>query len=111
MLAGVNDQPEHARQLVKLLQGFPCKVNLIPFNPFEQSGYQRSSPDAIDRFWKILHKSNIVATRRKTRGDDIDGACGQLAGQVSDRSKRVLKFMGPRYGETRGIPSSGDSAK
>ena len=100
MLAGVNDQPEHARQLVKLLKGFPCKVNLIPFNPFEQSGYQRSNPEAIDRFWQILHKSKIVATKRKTRGDDIDGACGQLAGQVNDRSKRVLKFMKPRFGES-----------
>lgn len=99
MLDGVNDQPEHARELVKLLKGFPCKVNLIPFNPFEQSGYQRSSAEAIDRFWQILHKNKIVATRRKTRGDDIDGACGQLAGQVNDRSKRVLKFMKPRFGE------------
>ena len=100
MLDGVNDQPEHARQLVKLLKGFPCKVNLIPFNPFEQSGYQRSSSEAIDRFWQILHKNRIVATKRKTRGDDIDGACGQLAGQVNDRSKRVLKFVKPRYGES-----------
>lgn len=100
MLAGVNDQPEHARQLVQLLKGFPCKVNLIPFNPFEQSGYQRSSAEAIDRFWQILNKNRIVATRRKTRGDDIDGACGQLAGQVNDRSKRVLKFVKPRYGES-----------
>ena len=99
MLAGVNDQPEHARQLVKLLKGFSCKVNLIPFNPFAQSGYQRSSPEAIDSFWQILHNNNIVATRRKTRGDDIDGACGQLAGQVNDRSKRLLKFIDPRYGE------------
>ena len=100
MLAGVNDQPQHARELVKLLKGFPAKVNLIPFNPFEMSGYKRSSAASVERFWKILNENRIVATRRKTRGDDIEAACGQLAGQVNDRSKRELKFVKPRYGET-----------
>ena len=99
MLEGVNDQPQHARELVKLLKDFPAKVNLIPFNPFPMSGYRRSSAAAIDRFWKILNDNRVVATRRQTRGDDIEAACGQLAGQVNDRSKRELKFMKPRFGE------------
>jgi len=99
LLDGVNDQPHHAGQLVKLLKGFPAKVNLIPFNPFPSSGYKRSESASVDRFWKILHDNGIVATRRKTRGDDIDAACGQLAGQVNDRSKRELKFIKPRFGE------------
>ena len=99
MLAGVNDQPQQARELVKLLKGFPCKVNLIPFNPFPMSGYKRSSNQSVERFWKILNDNRIVATRRKTRGDDIEAACGQLAGQVNDRSSRELKFIKPRFGE------------
>lgn len=99
MLDGVNDQPQHARELVKLLKGFPAKVNLIPFNPFPMSGYKRSSDQSVSRFWKILNDNRIVATRRKTRGDDIEAACGQLAGQVNDRSKRELKFIKPRFGE------------
>ncbi len=99
MLEGVNDQPQQARELVKLLKGFPCKVNLIPFNPFPMSGYKRSSNQSVERFWKILNDNRIVATRRKTRGDDIEAACGQLAGQVNDRSSRELKFIKPRFGE------------
>ena len=99
MLEGVNDQPQQARELVNLLKGFPCKVNLIPFNPFPMSGYKRSSNQSVERFWKILNDNRIVATRRKTRGDDIEAACGQLAGQVNDRSKRELKFIKPRFGE------------
>ena len=99
MLAGVNDQPQQARELVNLLKGFPCKVNLIPFNPFPMSGYKRSSNQSVERFWKILNDNRIVATRRKTRGDDIEAACGQLAGQVNDRSSRELKFIKPRFGE------------
>ena len=99
MLEGVNDQPQQARELVKLLKGFPCKVNLIPFNPFPMSGYTRSPDASVARFWKILNDNKIVATRRKTRGDDIEAACGQLAGQVNDRSKRELKFIKPRFGE------------
>jgi 23S rRNA (adenine2503-C2)-methyltransferase len=88
MLAGVNDAPEHAHELVKLLATVPSKVNLIPFNPFDRSGFERSDPDRIRRFQQILLDAGFVATVRKTRGDDIDAACGQLAGQVVNRMKR-----------------------
>ena len=97
MLAGVNDQPAHARQLLELTADVPCKFNLIPFNPFPDSGFERSSPDAVQRFKELLMNANVVATVRKTRGDDIDGACGQLAGQVSDRTRRAQR----RDGEVR----------
>ena len=91
MLAGVNDQAEHARQLVSLVRhysspGVWCKFNLIPFNPFPQSGLLRSSPAQVLIFAKILSDAGIVTTIRKTRGDDIDAACGQLAGDVQDRT-------------------------
>jgi len=99
MLAGVNDKPEHAHELVKLLGDFPAKVNLIPFNPFPQSGYQRSSNNAIQRFWKILTDAGVLTLRRTTRGDDIAAACGQLAGNIEDRSNRQKRFIEPRYGE------------
>lgn len=92
MLAGVNDQPEHAHQLVKILRKVPSKVNLIPFNPFVGTHYERSSDKAIHQFQNILMAAGIVATIRKTRGDDIDAACGQLAGQVNDRTQRSQKF-------------------
>ena len=88
MLAGVNDEPTHAHQLVKLVKAVPCKINLIPFNPFAQSSYRRSQPQAIARFRDIVMQADITATVRKTRGDDIDAACGQLAGQVQDRTRR-----------------------
>ncbi|MDD5335757.1 MAG: 23S rRNA (adenine(2503)-C(2))-methyltransferase RlmN [Rhodoferax sp.] len=92
MLDGVNDQPEHARQLVELVRQHSsrtgwCKFNLIPFNPFPQSGLTRSPPEQILRFAKILSDAGIVTTIRKTRGDDIDAACGQLAGDVMDRTR------------------------
>lgn len=92
MLDGVNDQPEHARQLVELVRQHSsragwCKFNLIPFNPFPQSGLTRSPPEQIQRFAKILSDAGIVTTIRKTRGDDIDAACGQLAGDVMDRTR------------------------
>jgi 23S rRNA (adenine2503-C2)-methyltransferase len=86
MLDGVNDQPAHAHELVKLLQGRPAKVNLIPFNPFPQTRYKRSSAAAIDRFRDILNTNGVIATTRRTRGDDIDAACGQLVGRVHDRT-------------------------
>lgn len=86
MLDGVNDQPAHARELVKLLRGRPAKVNLIPFNPFRNTRYKRSSPAAIERFRDILNANGVIATTRKTRGDDIDAACGQLVGRVQDRT-------------------------
>jgi 23S rRNA (adenine2503-C2)-methyltransferase len=91
MLQGVNDTPEHARQLLELVKGTPCKFNLIPFNAFPDSGYQRSSPESLRVFRDILLQAGHVATTRKTRGDDIDAACGQLAGRVADKSGRVMK--------------------
>ena len=91
MLDGVNDSEKQARELINLVHDVPCKFNLIPFNPFPQSGYQRSKPDAIQRFRDVLMQANIVTTVRKTRGDDIAAACGQLAGQVQDKTKRNLQ--------------------
>jgi len=85
MLRDINDLPEHADQLNQLLTGKPAKVNLIPFNPFEGNDFSRSEADTITRFQNRLRKKGLVATTRKTRGDDIDAACGQLAGKVSDR--------------------------
>jgi 23S rRNA (adenine2503-C2)-methyltransferase len=88
MLDGVNDSDEHAEKLARLLRSLPSKVNLIPFNPFPRTVYKSSSQERIDAFREILIKNNITAITRKTRGDDIDAACGQLAGQVMDRTKR-----------------------
>ena len=90
MLDGVNDRPEHARQLAGLLGGMPAKVNLIPFNPFPQARYRRSSPEVIARFADILRAKRIMTTTRRTRGDDIDAACGQLVGKVQSRQKQRL---------------------
>ncbi len=97
MLAGVNDSDAHARQLVRQLQGVPAKVNLIPFNPFPETRYQRSSNNRIHRFFDILNGAGVVTITRKTRGDDIDAACGQLAGEFRDRTRRrarVQNFSG-----------------
>ena len=88
LLDGVNDSPAQARSLAKLLRDVPCKLNLIPFNPFPESGFARSKPEAVSRFRDILVEAGYVATIRKTRGDDIDAACGQLAGQVVNRMKK-----------------------
>ncbi|TLY48670.1 MAG: 23S rRNA (adenine(2503)-C(2))-methyltransferase RlmN [Gammaproteobacteria bacterium] len=88
MLEGVNDQPEHARQLIKILQGIPVKVNLIPFNPFPNTIYSRSSFSVIENFKNILMKAGLNTITRKTRGEDIDAACGQLVGRVQDKSYR-----------------------
>ena len=90
MLDGVNDHPEHARELARLLGGLSAKVNLIPFNPFPKTRYKRSSPEAIQRFAEILRAKRIVTTTRRTRGDDIDAACGQLVGKVQSRQKQRL---------------------
>jgi 23S rRNA (adenine2503-C2)-methyltransferase len=92
MLAGVNDSTHHAHELVKILRGIPSKVNLIPFNPFVGTQYERSDIDTIERFQEIIRQADIVATIRKTRGDKIDAACGQLAGQVKDRTQRSQKY-------------------
>jgi 23S rRNA (adenine2503-C2)-methyltransferase len=88
LLDGVNDSDAHAKALLALVREVPSKFNLIPFNPFPDSGFRRSPPDRVRRFQEILMAAGIVATVRKTRGDDIDAACGQLAGQVKDRSRR-----------------------
>lgn len=90
MLRGVNDSIEHADQLIKLLKGKPAKVNLIPFNPFPGTEFKCSSADTIRHFQNRLRQKGMVATTRKTRGDDIDAACGQLAGKVSDRVRKRL---------------------
>jgi 23S rRNA (adenine2503-C2)-methyltransferase len=86
MLDGVNDKPEHARQLARLMRGHPAKLNLIPFNVFPGTRYKRSPSATILRFRDILNDHGVIATTRRTRGDDIDAACGQLAGKVTDRT-------------------------
>ncbi len=103
MLDGVNDQPEHARQLAELVRrhggrGVSCKLNLIPFNPFPASGLLRSPHSQVQAFAKILSDAGIVTTVRKTRGDDIDAACGQLAGDVRDRTR-----VGERIAQQRTV--------
>ncbi|WP_210425222.1 23S rRNA (adenine(2503)-C(2))-methyltransferase RlmN [Spongiibacter thalassae] len=89
LIAGVNDSMDQARELAQVLRELPCKINLIPFNPFPLSDYQRPSKSAINRFWQVLTDAGYVTTVRTTRGDDIDAACGQLAGQVQDRTRRA----------------------
>jgi len=108
MLAGVNDQPEHARQLLDLLQqhrgqGVPCKINLIPFNPFPDSGLTCSSRPVVQQFGRTLNEGGIVTTIRKTRGDDIDAACGQLAGDVLDRTRAAERLARRRDNATHPI--------
>ena len=93
MLDGVNDSEQHAHQLVALLKNISAKVNLIPFNAFEGSGYQRSSQHAIDKFSKVLMNNGIVVITRRPRGEDIDAACGQLAGQVVDKAHRGNHYI------------------
>lgn len=88
MLDGVNDTVAHAKALIRLLEGVPSKLNLIPFNPFPGTGYRSSPAERIEHFRQRLLRSGIMAMTRKTRGDDIDAACGQLVGQVRDRSRR-----------------------
>jgi 23S rRNA (adenine2503-C2)-methyltransferase len=92
MLHGVNDSISHAHELVQLVRDTPCKFNLIPFNAFPNSGYQRSSPEAVRLFRDVLMQAGLVTTVRKTRGDDIAAACGQLAGQVLDKTRRVSRM-------------------
>ncbi|WP_444995006.1 23S rRNA (adenine(2503)-C(2))-methyltransferase RlmN [Aliikangiella sp. IMCC44359] len=88
MLKGVNDTPAQARELARLLKDMPCKINLIPFNPFPKTRYETSTQKDIDKFGDILMKKGFVVVTRRTRGDDIDAACGQLVGKVADRTKR-----------------------
>lgn len=88
----INDQPEHAAQLSTLLKDFPCKINLIPFNPFEGSGYKRPSSVAVKAFRERLNNSGFNVTVRTTRGEDINAACGQLVGEVEDKTRRQEKY-------------------
>jgi 23S rRNA (adenine2503-C2)-methyltransferase len=91
MLDGVNDSIAHAKALIRLLQGVPSKVNLIPFNPFPGTGFETSPVERVEAFRQRLKRAGIIAITRKTRGDDIDAACGQLVGKVRDRSRRHLR--------------------
>lgn len=102
MLAGVNDSLEHARQLVKILRGVPSKVNLIPFNPFPNSPYECSSMKQINAFRDVIMQAGIITVTRKTRGEDIAAACGQLAGKVKDRTRRSERFLIHELGEGEG---------
>jgi 23S rRNA (adenine2503-C2)-methyltransferase len=99
MLDGINDADEHALELIELVAQVPCKFNLIPFNPFPGSGLQRSPATRIRAFAQILMDAGIVTTTRKTRGEDIDAACGQLAGSVRDRTR-----LAERSGRVRSVP-------
>jgi 23S rRNA (adenine2503-C2)-methyltransferase len=102
MLDGVNDTPELAQELIALVRGehpdargvgaVACKFNLIPFNPFPESGLKRSPRDRVLAFAKLLQDAGVVTTVRKTRGDDIDAACGQLAGEVQDRTRAAERM-------------------
>jgi 23S rRNA (adenine2503-C2)-methyltransferase len=96
LLKDVNDQPEHAVEMIALLKDFPCKINLIPFNPFPHSGYERPSNNAIRRFQDLLYQAGHNVTVRTTRGEDIDAACGQLVGQVADRTRRSERYIAVR---------------
>ena len=98
MLAGVNDSEADAKELIKQLKGLSVLINLIPFNPFPNSGYKTSSNNAVRRFQDVLMKAGLTTVIRKTRGDDIDAACGQLVGKVADKSRREQKFLKPRLG-------------
>lgn len=110
MLDGVNDQPEHAQQLIALVRGHggrgvSCKLNLIPFNPFPASGLLRSPQQRVQAFAKMLSDAGIVTTVRKTRGDDIDAACGQLAGDVKDRTRVTQRIAQQRTVMLRQVPA------
>jgi 23S rRNA (adenine2503-C2)-methyltransferase len=100
LMKGVNDQPAHARELVRLLKSFDravqmkgaAKINLIPFNPFPGTRFERPTDQAIRAFQKLLNDAGMIAPVRRTRGDDIDAACGQLKGQVMDRTPRKAEL-------------------
>ena len=114
MLDGVNDQPEHARQLIELVRtsgkGAWCKFNLIPFNPFPASGLKRSPNAVVQEFGRLLNEAGIVTTVRKTRGDDIDAACGQLAGDVKDRTRVEQRIVLQRKAD-RAVRAAGEEAR
>ena len=96
LISGVNDHRQHARELADLLRRIPCKINLIPFNPFEGSEYHRSSNNAISTFRKLLQEAGYTVTIRTTRGDEIGAACGQLVGQVDDKTRRSARYLAAR---------------
>lgn len=93
LIKAVNDLDEHARELAALLRDLPCKINLIPFNPFPQSGYRRPEIRRVERFQRLLQEAGYVVTVRSTRGDEIDAACGQLVGSVLDRTRRKARYQ------------------
>jgi 23S rRNA (adenine2503-C2)-methyltransferase len=93
MLADINDTPQHAKELIQVLKGVRAKINLIPFNPFPNTPYQRSETETILHFRDMLMQAGYNTTIRRTRGDDIDAACGQLVGQVQDRTKRQARYL------------------
>ena len=101
MLDGVNDTDVHAKELLAITRDVPCKFNLIPFNPFPGSPFRRSGNERIRRFADILLQAGVVTTTRKTRGDDIDAACGQLAGQVQDKTRRTSAKVIPILQESK----------
>jgi 23S rRNA (adenine2503-C2)-methyltransferase len=104
LLNGVNDNPEQARGLVKLLADRPAKINLIPFNAFDGSGYTRPDEARIRQFQDILHNKGLRTTVRRTRGDDIDAACGQLVGRVRSKQKRHFREVPIRVESKRATP-------
>ena len=109
MLDGVNDTDEHARQLIALVKGrINCKFNLIPFNPFPASGLLRSNNERVQAFARILVDAGIVTTVRKTRGDDIDAACGQLAGEVQDRTRAAARMLRQPVAVKVALPKAGE---
>ena len=108
LLAGVNDSVDQAKELAALLQDYPCKINLIPFNDFPNSGYKRPSGNAVSRFWQVLTDAEFVVTVRTTRGDDIDAACGQLVGEVVDRTRRSERHRAERSDQTWLEPNEAD---
>src|SRR5690606_9661778 len=104
LIAGVNDHRQHARELAALLRDVPCKINLIPFNPFDGSDYARSSNSAISTFRKMLLDAGYTVTIRTTRGDEIGAACGQLVGQVDDRTRRSARYLAQREAAAEAVP-------
>ena len=103
MLKDINDTSKHAKQLIKVLANLPCKVNLIPFNPFPGTEYLCSDEETINQFKDLLSRSKIFTTIRTTMGDDIDGACGQLAGQIIDKTHRNKRFLQKANLETKSV--------
>jgi len=109
LIGGVNDKDEHAYELIELLKDVPCKINLIPFNPFPGSDYKKVSNNRLHAFRRILDEADYIVTVRTTRGDDIAAACGQLAGEVNDKTKRSQRFQRTIIDRDDGLNSRSDS--